>query len=214
MKSKLLVFSFVMSLASSHAMALKTGDAAPAFSVTGADGTVHQLKDFKDKYVVLEWHNKDCPFVKKHYGSGNMQKLQKKWTDKGVTWLAVISSAPGKQGYETATDANKEMKENHASPTMTLLDSRGEMGLAYGAKTTPHMFVIDPHGVVIYNGAIDDKPTPDKADVTVAKNYVDQALVESMAGKKVTTASSTPYGCGIKYGETKREVGSTGANNP
>ncbi len=184
---------------SSTSFALKVGDAAPPFSVVGSDGQTHTLTDYKGKFVVLEWHNKDCPFVKKHYGTGNMQALQKKWTEKGVTWLAVISSAPGKEGYETATDATAEMKNAKASPSATLLDSTGKMGKLYGAKTTPHMFVINPEGKVIYNGAIDDKPTPDKADVKVAKNYVDSALEEATTGKEVTMTVTPPYGCSVKY---------------
>src|ERR1700683_1668729 len=123
---KALVFVSPLFIAG-QAYALKAGDAAPPFKVTGSDGIVHNLSDYKGKYVVLEWHNKDCPFVKKHYQTGNMQKLQKKWTAKGVAWLAVISSAPGKQGYESATDADAEMTKSGAKPTVVLLDSKGEM---------------------------------------------------------------------------------------
>lgn len=196
---KMLVFLSLLLAFSSTSFALKVGETAPIFSVTGSDGQTHALTDYKGKFVVLEWHNKSCPFVKKHYGTGNMQALQKKWTDKGVTWLTVISSAPGKEGYETATDAITEMKTEKATPTATLLDTSGKMGKLYGAKTTPHMFVINPDGKIIYSGAIDDKPTPDKADVKVAKNYVDTALEEATSGKEVTMNVTPPYGCSVKY---------------
>jgi len=148
---------------------------------------------------VLEWHNQGCPYVKKHYNSGNMQKLQKEWTAKGVVWLTVISSAPGKQGYVTPAEADAYVKDKSAVPTAVLLDSTGVVGLAYDAKTSPHMFIIDPSGTLIYNGAIDDKPTADLSDVPGAKNYVSQALGEAMAGKPVSLSTTRPYGCSVKY---------------
>jgi peroxiredoxin len=200
MNFKAVVLAAVATLTmSSASFAVKVGDAAPTFSVMGADGANHKLSDYKGKFVVLEWHNKDCPFVRKHYQTGNMQKLQKKWTAKNVTWLAVISSAPGKEGFATASDAQADMTSNHAAVTTTLLDSKGKVGKAFGAKTTPQMVVINPDGKVIYDGAIDDKPTPDKADVTVAKNYVDAALEEATSGRAVSTPATTPYGCSVKY---------------
>ena len=175
------------------------GQPAPAFTLTGTDGKPHALADYQGKYVVLEWINHDCPFVKKHYGSGNMQKLQKKYTEQGVVWLSVNSSAPGKQGNYPPEQANALTKEKNAAPTALLLDPDGTVGKAYGAKTTPHMYVIDPKGTLVYAGGIDDKPSTDPADIAAARNHVDQALGEALAGKPVTVASSTPYGCSVKY---------------
>ena len=177
----------------------KVGQAAPAFTATDMNGTPRSLSEFKGKYVVLEWHNQSCPFVKKHYESGNMQKLQKELTAKGAVWLSIISSAPGAQGYVTAEEEKKYLAEKQATPTAVLFDPEGTIGHAYGAKTTPHMFVIDGKGVLIYAGAIDDNPSSDAADAATAKNYVRAAFDESSAGKPVTTASTAPYGCGVKY---------------
>ena len=175
------------------------GQPAPAFTLTGTDGKPHTLAEYAGKFVVLEWFNHDCPFVRKHYGSGNMQKLQKKWTGQGVVWLSINSSAPGKQGNYPPEEANELTKEKGAAPTAVLLDPDGTVGRAYGAKTTPHMFVVDPKGMLIYAGGIDDKPSTDPADVASARNHVDQALTEAIAGKPVTVATSTPYGCSVKY---------------
>jgi peroxiredoxin len=179
--------------------AAKVGDPAPAFTATDSNGKTVSLSDYKGKFVVLEWHNNGCPFVLKHYNSGNMQKLQKDATAKGVVWLVIVSSAPGKQGYVTAAEANAYMTEKNAVPTATLLDPEGIVGHAYDSKTTPHMFVIDPKGILIYNGAIDDKPTADLADVATAKNYLSQALSEALAGKPVSEPATKPYGCTVKY---------------
>jgi peroxiredoxin len=175
------------------------GQPAPPFTATDSNGKPESLADFKGKWVVLEWTNNDCPFVGKHYGSGNMQKLQKTYTGKGVTWLSVYSSGPGKEGYVDAARANALTKERSAAPSAVLLDPQGTIGRLYGAKTTPHMFVIDPQGKIVYQGAIDDRPSTDLADVAKARNYVASALDEAMAGKPVTTASSAPYGCSVKY---------------
>jgi peroxiredoxin len=183
---------------SGSAQAAQVGEPAPTFQATDTTGQSRQLSDFKGKFVVLEWHNQGCPYVKKHY-AGNMQKLQKEWTGKGVVWLTVISSAPGKQGAVTADQENAYLKEKGAAPTAVLLDSDGKVGKAYGAKTTPHMFVIDPQGKLVYNGAIDSKESTDVADIATSKNYVSAALTEAMAGKTVSTASTRPYGCGVKY---------------
>ena len=179
--------------------AAKVGEPAPAFRGTDTRGQVHALSDFKGKFVVLEWHNQGCPYVKKHYSSGNMQRLQKEWTGKGVVWLTVISSAPGAQGHVTAEQADAYVRERQAAPTAVILDASGEIGRAYDAKTTPHMIVIDPTGRLIYDGAIDDKPTTDVADVASAQNYVSAALAAAMAGKPVATAATKPYGCSVKY---------------
>ncbi len=177
------------------------GEPAPGFTLTDTNGKTHSLADLKGKTVVLEWWNYECPFVGKHYGSGNMQKLQKEWTAKGVVWLTVSSSAPGRQGYVDAAKANALMEEKGGAPSAVLLDHDGKVGRAYGAKTTPHMFVIDGQGTVVYAGGIDDKPSTDRADVATAKNFVSAALAEVTAGKRVTTAISQPYGCGVKYAD-------------
>jgi peroxiredoxin len=175
------------------------GQPAPEFSLPDSHGAKHDLAALKGKFVVLEWVNFECPFVQKHYGSGNMQKLQKTYTGKGVVWLSVNTSAPGKQGNFAPAEINSKIKTSGASPSAYLIDTEGTVGRAYGAKTTPHMFVIDPKGTVVYAGAIDDKPSTDQSDIAGARNYVAAALDEALAGKPVTTASSQPYGCGVKY---------------
>ena len=179
--------------------AAKVGDAAPTFSATGSDGKTYKLADYRGKYVVLEWHNNGCPYTRKHYESGNMQKLQKEWTGKGVIWFTVISSAPGTQGYVTADQENAYLTQMHATPTAALLDPNGDLGHMYNAKTTPHMIVIAPTGNLIYDGAIDDHPTPDQGDIAASKNYVDMALQAAIAGKPVEMATTRPYGCSVKY---------------
>lgn len=175
------------------------GKAAPDFTAVDSNGKSHKLSDFKGKYVVLEWLNHGCPYVKKHYGAKNMQKLQADWTAKGVVWLSIISSADGKQGYSTPEKANKDMAEQGAKPTAILLDPKGDVGRLYGAKTTPHMFVVNPEGNLIYKGAIDSVKSADADDIAGATNYVQAALTEAMAGKPLTTAESKPYGCSVKY---------------
>jgi peroxiredoxin len=172
---------------------------APAFALTDQNGTLRSLSDFKGKVVVLEWLNFGCPFVRKHYDSGNMQKLQKEYTAKGVVWLSVISSAPGKQGYFEADELRKRLATEKAVPTASLIDADGTVGKAYGAKTTPHMFVIDTDGVLVYSGAIDDIPSTDVEDVARAKNHVSASLDALMAGNEVPVKSTKPYGCGVKY---------------
>jgi peroxiredoxin len=179
----------------------RIGAPAPEFTAADLQGHERRLSEFKGKFVVLEWHNQGCPFVKKHYNSGNMQRLQKDLTGQGVVWLTVISSALGKQGYVTPDEETKYLAEKQAAPTDVLLDPDGTLGHLYGAKTTPHMFVIDDHGVLVYDGAIDDKPTTDLADVDGARNYVRAAYEETKAGKPVSVATSAPYGCSVKYKE-------------
>jgi hypothetical protein len=152
--------------------------------------------------VVLEWHNNGCPYVGKHYKSGNMQRLQKEWTGRGVVWFTVLSSAQGKQGYVTASEENEYLSKMQAAPTAALLDPSGQVGHLYEAKTSPQMIVINPQGVVIYDGAIDDKPTTDLEDVPGATNYVSLALKQAMAGKQVATTTTRPYGCSVKYGDS------------
>jgi peroxiredoxin len=198
-KKILLAAVGVADAAAAFAASAVVGQPAPVFTATDTNGKPESLADFKGKWVVLEWTNNECPFVGKHYGSGNMQKLQKAYTGKGVTWLSVISSGPGKEGYLDAARANALTKERGAAPSAVLLDPEGAVGRLYGAKTTPHMFVIDPQGKIVYEGAIDDRPSTDVADIAKAKNYVSAALDEAMAGKPVTTASSAPYGCAVKY---------------
>ncbi len=188
-------------LAAVVAWAVKTGDPAPGFTAVDSNGKQQKLADYKGKYVVLEWHNQGCPYTKKHYDSGNMQRLQKESTEKGVVWLTVISSAPGKQGFVTPAQENEYLKQMKAEPTAVLMDPAGTLGRLYDAKTTPHMYIIDPKGTLIYQGAIDDRPTSDQKDLQGAKNYVETALAESMAGKPVTEAATRPYGCSVKYGK-------------
>lgn len=175
------------------------GSPAPALTLTDSRGKQHNLADYKGKHVVLEWVNFGCPFVKKHYESGNMQSTQKKAVEKGVVWLSVCSSAEGKQGHMDAADWNEELTSRKMSSTAVLIDESGAVGKTYGAKTTPHMYIINPAGVLVYKGAIDDKPSANKADIPGARNHVLAALDESMAGKPVSTASTTPYGCSVKY---------------
>ena len=175
------------------------GSPAPALTLTDTKGKQHNLADYKGKYVVLEWVNLGCPFVKKHYESGNMQATQKKAVDKGVVWLSVNSSAKWKQGNLSPAAWNEEITDRKMASTAVLLDESGEVGKSYGAKTTPHMYIINPAGVLVYKGAIDDKPSTDQDDIPGARNHVLAALDESMAGKPVTMASTTPYGCSVKY---------------
>jgi peroxiredoxin len=177
----------------------KVGANAPGFSLADSKGKTHSLGDFKGKYVVLEWFNPGCPFVKKHYESDNMQKLQKQFTDKNVVWLTIDSSAPGKEGHLTAAQAEKQLTDWKMHSTALLLDENGKVGHEYAATNTPHMYVIDPGGKLIYSGAIDSKATPDSADIPGSTNYVKVALDEAMAGKAVSTPSSRAYGCSIKY---------------
>jgi len=180
----------------------KVGEAAPEFTATASNGKTFRLADDRGKYVVLEWHNNGCPYVGKHYSSGNMQRLQKQWTGQGVVWFTILSSAPGKQGYVTANEENDYLAKMQAAPTAALLDPSGEIGHLYDAKTSPQMVVINPQGVVIYSGAIDDKPTTDVEDVPTATNFVSLALQQAMAGKQVQTSATRPYGCSVKYAES------------
>jgi peroxiredoxin len=181
------------------ARAARVGERAPDFTATDSNGQTHKLSEYAGKFVVLEWHNRGCPYTQKHYQSGNMERLQHEWTARGVVWLTVISSAPGKQGYVTAEEENAYLKEMNAAPTAVLLDPTGALGHLYDAKTTPHMFVINPQGILIYNGAIDDHPTSDASDIPHSQNYLSQALAEALAGKPVAVATSRPYGCSVKY---------------
>jgi peroxiredoxin len=181
-------------LASGATMAqAEVGQPAPAFTAKDATGKTVSLADFKGKYVVLEWTNPDCPFVQKHYDSGNMPATQKAATAKGATWLSIQTAATDGAGLQSW------QKAKSAAPTATLLDTDGKVATAYRAKTTPHLYIVDPQGRVVYTGAIDSKPTANKADIQGATNYVTQALNETMAGKPVSQASTQAYGCSVKY---------------
>jgi peroxiredoxin len=175
------------------------GSPAPDFVGTDSNGKRLALKDFQGKIVVLEWSNNQCPFVGKQYRSGNMQSLQKEATGEGVVWLTILSSAPGEQGNVTAAEANELTRSRGAAPSAVILDPIGVIGHAYGARTTPHMFIIDKNGTLVYMGGIDDKPTTDVADIPTAKNYVRLALTAVLSGKPVQDAVTRPYGCSIKY---------------
>lgn len=175
------------------------GIPAPNFEGMDTNGKKHKLSDFKGKTVVLEWTNPDCPYVHKHYETGNMQKLQKEATDDGVVWLTIASSAVGKEGFYSAEESNKWMAEKKSAPTARILDPVGTIGHLYGAKTTPHMFVINSKGILVYTGAIDDNDSFKKETIATSKNYVREALKDLKEGKKIETPTTKPYGCSVKY---------------
>lgn len=189
----------LLSFVSFAQASVSTGETAPDFSLTGSDGKTYQLSDYRDKTVILEWTNHDCPYVRKHYEFGNMQSLQKKFTEEGVIWLSVISSRPGAQGYVTADQANQLTKTRGAQPTSVLLDPKGDVGRMYGARTTPHMYIIQPGGKLVYQGAIDDRPSARKSSLQGANNYVLAAMDDLKAGRAVQVAQTSAYGCSVKY---------------
>ncbi|QYK52920.1 MAG: redoxin domain-containing protein [Fimbriimonadaceae bacterium] len=195
--SAIMIASVVVAQRAPAAVAI--GKPAPNFSAPAASGKTISLNDYKGKWVVMEWNNKDCPIVVRHYNSGSMQATQKWATEKGVVWLSVCSSAPGKQGHVDADGANEMLKAKGATVSQYLLDPQGEIGRMYGARTTPHMFVINPAGETVYMGAIDDSPNASAANTSKARNYVREALTLGMAGKPIEVATSQPYGCGVKY---------------
>ncbi|MGE5215331.1 MAG: thioredoxin family protein [Nitrospirota bacterium] len=199
MKIILAILTSLIGTAVFAADAPAVGSVAPDFSLSDSKGKTHSLAEYKGKYVVLEWFNPECPFVKKHYGSSNMQNLQKEYTDKGVVWLTIDSNAPGTEGSLTAEEAQKIATSWKAHETAFLLDPEGKAGRAYGAKNTPNMVVINPEGKIIYHGAIDSKATPNPSDIPDSTNYVKAALDESLSGKPVTTSQTKPYGCSVKY---------------
>lgn len=190
-----------LAIATTSAFASPTvGKEAPDFTAKDTRGKSVKLSDFRGKTVILEWTNDGCPYVKKHYNSGNMQALQKKLTGEGIVWLSVISSAPGTQGYVKGPAADVLTKSRGAAPTAVLLDPKGEIGRLYGAQTTPHMYIIKTDGMLAYKGAIDDKPTTRVSDIKTAKNYVLNALSQISIGKAVDPAVTRAYGCSVKYG--------------
>ncbi|MEP6699438.1 MAG: thioredoxin family protein [Verrucomicrobiota bacterium] len=199
MKTKLSLLLCLASTAMFAADSPPVGSAAPDFSAIDSKGKTQTLAQYKGKYVVLEWFNPECPFVKKHYTGGNMQNLQKEFTGKGVVWLSVDSSADGMEGNLTAEGAEKKIGEWKTQQTALLLDADGKVGHAYGAKNTPHMFIINPEGKIVYEGAIDSKASTKPDDIAGSTNYVKVALEESLAGKPVSTANTKPYGCSVKY---------------
>jgi peroxiredoxin len=196
-----LVAVAALSLAAVGSAAAKPeiGKPAPDFSVADTAGKTWTLGDFAGKNLVLEWTNHDCPYVRKHYDSGNMQALQKEAADAGTVWLSVVSSAPGKQGHVSAAEADALTKERGANPSAVLLDDEGAIGRAYGAQTTPHMYVIDGSGTLVYMGGIDDRATSNPADIEGATNYVRLAMADLAAGKPVSKSVTRPYGCSVKY---------------
>jgi peroxiredoxin len=199
MKHILLLPVLALALNLSAFAAVEPGETAPDFTLKDSKGNSQKLSSFSGKFVVLEWMNPECPFVKKHYSIGNMQSLQKEYTTKGVVWLSIISSAPGKQGYCTGPQAEANTKDQNASPTAVLLDPSGEVGQLYGAKTTPHMFVINPEGKLIYMGAIDSIRSANSSDCAKADNYIRQTLDAALAGKPIPTPETKSYGCSVKY---------------
>jgi peroxiredoxin len=178
---------------------VEIGKPAPNFTLPDTNGKTHSLADLKGKYVVLEWYQPDCPFVRKHYRSGNMQALQREYTAKGVVWLSIDSSAPGEEGNYPADQLNQFAARDGAARTALLLDPAGNIGRLYGAQTTPDMYIIDPSGNLVYKGAIDNKRSTDLEDVKTATNYIKSALDALLNRKPVPTSSTRPYGCSVKY---------------
>ena len=200
LQSLVLILAGVTLLAPVTALAeAEVGEAAPDFTAVDSNGKSHNLSDFKGKTVVLEWTNPDCPYVIKHYDTKNMQSLQKKYTGKDVVWLTINSSAPGKQGHLDAAGANKSIKESGSAQTAYLLDPEGKIGKQYAAKTTPHMYVVDGKGMLVYAGAIDDNSSSRHSTVEGAKNYVAEAVDSLMSDQPVEVASTRAYGCSVKY---------------
>ena len=193
------LFSLPFAFAAGTALAAMAGSSAPDFAITDTSGKSVKLSDYKGKFVVLEWTNPDCPFVQAQYGADAMQALQKEWGAKDVVWLTINSTNQNHSEYKSAVQMNAWIKDRGAAPKAVLLDSTSATGRAYAAKTTPQMFVIDPAGKILYNGAIDDKRSARESDRKTANNYVRAALNEAVAGKPVSVASTTPYGCSIKY---------------
>jgi len=197
--AQFILLSLLTAFSLSAYASVNVGKPAPDFTGVDSQGIKHSLSQYKGKTVVLEWTNHDCPYVKKHYNSGNMQKLQKNATANGVVWLSIISSRPGKQGHVSGEQANQLTRSRNAAPTAVILDETSEIGLLYGAKTTPHMYIIDKTGQLVYMGGIDNIPSKDEDDIAGAKNYVRAALDAMAAGKTIEDSITRPYGCSVKY---------------
>jgi len=172
---------------------------APGFTLPDTKGGTHSLSGFRGQYVILEWLNYDCPFVRKHYDSGNMQATQARWTQEGVVWLAIVSSAPGQQGHFPNDVMNRRSEGHGAHQTAILMDEDGQVGRAFGARTTPQMVIINPEGEILYNGAIDSRPTRSAADIKGATNFVNQVMEEALAGRPISVSATQPYGCPVRY---------------
>ncbi len=193
------VATLILSCHKIQMASVSSGSEAPAFTLFDTKGDERSLSDFKGNFIILEWTNHQCPFVRKHYGSGNMQNLQKFSLQEGAVWLTILSSAPGLQGHVSPEKADSLMKESGSRATAYLFDSDGLVGRLYGAKATPHMFVINPDGKVVYQGAIDSIRSSDPADIAIAQNYVRIALTDALAGNPIEVTNTQPYGCSIKY---------------
>ena len=196
---QVMLLTLLTAISLSSYASVNVGQPAPDFTGLDSHGKQHSLSQYKGKIVVLEWTNHDCPYVRKHYNSGNMQKLQKHATDNDIVWLSIISSSPGKQGHVSGQQANELTTSRNASPTAVILDESSEIGMLYGAKTTPHMYIIDKSGQLVYMGGIDNIPGKDVDDIPRAKNYVRAALDEMKAGKPIKDNITRPYGCSVKY---------------
>lgn len=197
---KLFLSTALVVMSAGAAFAAPTvGEPAPVFTATDTKGVEHTLSDFQGKTVILEWNNPECPYVVKHYDSGNMQSLQEEATEAGAVWITINSGAEGKQGHMTAEEANAMMEEAGLNSTAYIIDDSGEIGGMYEAKTTPHMFVIDPEGTLVYQGAIDDDPSFKQEGIATATNYVKAAWEAVAAGEAVEVATTQPYGCSVKY---------------
>jgi peroxiredoxin len=197
--SQTMLLSLLAAISLTTHAAVNVGQPAPDFTGADSNGKQHSLSQYKGKTVVLEWTNHDCPYVKKHYNSGNMQALQKDATANGIVWLSIISSRPGKQGHVSGKQANELTASRNASPTAVILDESSEIGLLYGAKTTPHMYIVDKSGQLVYMGGIDNTPSKDEDDIPKSKNYVRTALDEMAAGQAIKESITRPYGCSVKY---------------
>jgi hypothetical protein len=172
---------------------------APEFTLPDTRGGTHSLSDFRGQYVIIEWLNYDCPFVRKHYGSGNMQATQGRWTEEGAVWLSIVSSAPGKQGHFPHDVMNRRSEEYGGRQTAILMDEDGQVGRTFSARTTPQMVIINPEGEILYNGAIDNRPSPNPATIEGATNYVNQVMEEALAGRAISVSTTQPYGCAVRY---------------
>ena len=197
--AQFILLSILTAFSLSTYAGVNVGKPAPDFTGVDSQGIKHSLSQYKGKTVVLEWTNHDCPYVKKHYNSGNMQKLQKHATANDVVWLSIISSKPGKQGHVSGKQADELTQSRNASPSAVILDESSEIGIMYGAKTTPHMYIVDKTGQLVYMGGIDNIPSKDEDDIPKSKNYVRAALDEMVAGKPIKESITRPYGCSVKY---------------